>query len=104
MGWSLPYTLGVLTGWKMAAVYCQAVLTHDRRIRLDGSAAEMVDAEAKGLAGKQIARLEARHARKEAAETAAAAAVKPKPIPARPIETPEQLRNRVRSGLLRRRA
>ncbi len=46
MGWSLPYTLGVLTRWKMAAVY-QAVLTHDRRIRLDGSAAEMVDAEAK---------------------------------------------------------
>ena len=26
MGWSLPYTLGVLGGWKMAPVYCQAVL------------------------------------------------------------------------------
>jgi hypothetical protein len=26
VGWSLPYTLGVLTRWKMAAVYCQAVL------------------------------------------------------------------------------
>jgi hypothetical protein len=25
MGWSLPYTLGVLGRWKMAAVYCQAV-------------------------------------------------------------------------------
>jgi hypothetical protein len=25
MGWSLPYTLGVLGRWKMAEVYCQAV-------------------------------------------------------------------------------
>jgi hypothetical protein len=25
MGWSLPYTLGVLGGWKVAAVYCRAV-------------------------------------------------------------------------------
>src|SRR5271169_4907247 len=25
MGWSHPYTLGVLAGWKMAAVYCRAV-------------------------------------------------------------------------------
>jgi hypothetical protein len=31
MGWSLPYTLGVLGRWKMAAVYCQAVLAHDQR-------------------------------------------------------------------------
>src|ERR1700686_3520914 len=23
MGWSLPYTLGVLAGWKMARAYCQ---------------------------------------------------------------------------------
>jgi hypothetical protein len=23
MGWSLPYTLGVLGRWKMAAVYCR---------------------------------------------------------------------------------
>jgi hypothetical protein len=30
MGWSLPYTLGVLGRWKMAAVYCQAVLCHDQ--------------------------------------------------------------------------
>jgi len=26
MGWSLPYALGVLTGWKMAPACCQAVL------------------------------------------------------------------------------
>jgi sRNA-binding protein len=62
MGWSLPYTLGVLTRWKMSAVYCQAVLSHDRRIGLDGSPAEMVDAEARELATKQRAQLEARKA------------------------------------------
>ena len=54
MSWSLPYTLGVLTRWKMAAVYCQAVLSHDQRIGLDGSPAG-VDAEAKELATKQMA-------------------------------------------------
>ena len=57
MGWSLPYTLGVLTRWKMAAVYCQAVLSHEQRIGLDGSPAEMVDVEAKELATKQMAQL-----------------------------------------------
>jgi hypothetical protein len=31
MGWSIPYTLSVLRSWKMAAVYCQAVLSHDQR-------------------------------------------------------------------------
>ena len=35
MGWSLPYTLGVLSRWKMAAVYCQAVLSHDQRVALE---------------------------------------------------------------------
>jgi sRNA-binding protein len=88
MGWPLPYTLGV----------------HDQRIGLDGSPAEMVDAEAKELATKQMAKLEARKAAKKAAEAAAAAVVKPKPVQTRPTETPEQLRNRVRAGLLRRRA
>ena len=42
MGWSLPYTLSVLRRWKMAAVYCQAVLSHDQRIALDGTPAETV--------------------------------------------------------------
>ena len=104
MGWPLPYALGVLTRWKMAAVYCQAVLSHDQRIGLDGSPAEMVDAEAKELATKQMAQLEARKAAKRAAETATSAVVKPKPVPPRPSGTPEQLRNRVRAGLFRRRA
>jgi sRNA-binding protein len=103
-GWSLPYTLGVLTRWKMAAVYCQAVLSHDQRIGLDGSLAEMIDAEARELATKQMAQLEVRKAAKIATETARAAVVKPKPGQTRPTETPEQLRNRVRAGLLRRRA
>ena len=62
MGWSLPYTLGVLGRWKMAAVYCQAVLSHDQRIALDGAPAETVDAEAKDLAAKQLAKLAARNA------------------------------------------
>jgi hypothetical protein len=79
MSWSLPYTLGVFTCWKMAAVYCQAVLSHGQRIGLDGSPAEMVDAEAKELATKQLAQLEARKVAKKAGETARAAVVKPKP-------------------------
>jgi sRNA-binding protein len=103
MGWSLPYTLGVLGRWKMAAVYCQAVLCHDQRIALDGAPAETVDAEAKDLAGKQLAKLAARKAKK-AAEAAVPAVVKPKhaPAPAPPTKTPEQLRDRVRAALLRR--
>ena len=44
---------------------------------LDGSPAEMVDAEAKDLATKQMAQLEARKAAKKAAETAKAPVVKP---------------------------
>jgi hypothetical protein len=68
------------------------------------SPAEMVDAEAKELATRQMAQLEARKAAKRAAETATAAVVKPKPVPRRPTETPEQLRNRARAGLFRPRA
>jgi sRNA-binding protein len=107
MGWSLPYTLGVLGRWKMAEVYCQAVLSHDQRIALDGAPAETVDAEAKDLATKQLVRLAARKAAKKAAEAAAPAVVKPKPAPGPPTETPptpEQLRARVRAALLRRSA
>ena len=29
MGWSVPFTLGVFAHWKMAPVYCEAVLCHD---------------------------------------------------------------------------
>ena len=103
MGWSLPYTLGVLGRWKMAEVYCQAVLCHDQRIALDGAPAETVDAEAKDLAAKQLARLAAREAAKKAAKPTAPTVAKPTTA-ARPTETPEQLRNRVHAALLHRRA
>jgi sRNA-binding protein len=109
MGWSLPYTLGVLGGWKMAPVYCQAVLRDDQRVALDGAPAETVDAEAKDLAAKQLARLAARQTVKKASKAAASAVGKPKAVPttlstdALP-ETAEQLRARVRASLLRRSA
>ena len=105
MGWSLPYTLGVLGRWKMAPAYCRAVLSYDQRIALDGTSAEPVDAEAKELAAKQLAKLEARHAAKKAA-----ASTKAKPQPAEhlskpaPVEVPPPLRDQVRASLLRRRA
>jgi sRNA-binding protein len=108
MGWSFPYTLGVLGHWKLARGYCQAVLGHDRRIALDGAPAEAVDAEAKDLATKRLAQLAARKAGKKEAKTAAPGVVKPTPAPAPPAETlpetPEQLRARVRASLLRRSA
>jgi sRNA-binding protein len=99
MGWSIPYTIGVLTYWKMAPFYCQAVLSYDQRITLDGAPAEPVDAEAKELATKQLAKLAARNAAKQAA----AAKAKPKMKPAPTTEKSTQLRDRVRAGLLRRR-
>jgi sRNA-binding protein len=106
MGWSLPYTLGVLHSWKMAPLYCEAVLCHDQRIALDGAPAEAVDAEAKDLAAKRLAQLAARKTAKKTAKTAVPAVVKPKPAPApsidTPPETPEQLRTRVRASLFRR--
>src|SRR5271168_4306882 len=84
MDWSLPYTLGVLGRWKMAEVYCQAVLSYDQRIALDGSPAETVDAGAKDLATKQLAQLAARKAEKKAGERAAPDVVKRNPAPAPP--------------------
>ena len=42
-GWPRAYTLGVLGRWKLASVYCEAVLRHDRRIALDGSPPEPVE-------------------------------------------------------------
>jgi sRNA-binding protein len=106
MGWSLPYTLGVLVCWKMAPVYCEAVLCYDRRVALDGSSAEPIDDQARDLATKRLARLAALEAAKTATK-AAPAVVKPKPTPAprteRPRETRDQLRGRVRASLLHRR-
>jgi sRNA-binding protein len=98
MNWSLPYTLGVLATWKMAPVYCEAVLRHDQRIGLDGAPAEPVEAQAKDLATKRLAQLAARKAAaKEAAKAAPPTVVTPKPPPTPAAEapaTPAQLRSR----------
>jgi sRNA-binding protein len=109
MSWSLPYTLGVLWSWKMAPVYCEAVIRYDQRITLDGAPAEPVEAQAKDMASKRLAQLAARKAAKKAAKAAAAPTlVAPEPPPTPPAETPPatptQLRNRVRASLLRRSA
>jgi sRNA-binding protein len=117
MDWQLPYTRGVLSIWKMTPAYCQAVLSHDQRITLDGAPAEAVDANSKELAAKRLAELAARDLAKTLAQaqTPTAGKSKPseskpseskpsksKPAPAaRPAETPEQLRARVRASLLR---
>jgi sRNA-binding protein len=87
--------------WSRAPAYCEAVLCYDQRVALDGSPAEAIDAEAKELATKQLARLAAREAAKKSVK---AAVVEPKPNPLRPTVTPDQLRGRVRASLLRRSA
>ena len=103
MRWSLPYTLGVLASWKMAPPYCHAVVCDDHRVALDGSAAETIDADAKNLATKQLARLAARETAKKATQAAEPAVVTPKTNSAPLAETPEQLRSPVRTSLLLRR-
>jgi sRNA-binding protein len=105
MGWSYPYTLGVLSRWKMAPVYCEAVLCHDRRIALDGSPAEMVEAKAKDLATKHLARRAAGTTAERATKSATPAVVKSKTAQRAappPAETPKPLRDLVRASLLRR--
>jgi sRNA-binding protein len=77
-------------------------LSHDQRIALDGSPAEMVGPKAKDLATKHLARRAASTPAKKAAKSAAPTAAKSKRANARP-ETPKQLRDRVRASLLRRR-
>jgi sRNA-binding protein len=54
MGWSASYTHGVLKPWKQTVSYCRAVLSHDRRITLDGAPTETIDAEAKEQAAKGL--------------------------------------------------
>jgi len=104
--WSHPYTIGVLTGWKLGPAYCHAVLRHDQRINLGGEPAEPVDAEAKEMATKRLATLAARkvaNAAKKATKRAPVTVVKEAPAPPSPA-TPEELRARVRASLFRRRA
>jgi sRNA-binding protein len=102
MNWPLPYTLGVLGSWKMAQAYCEAVLSHDQRIGLDGGPAEAVDAKAKNLAAKRLEELSLGETDKKPAKTPVRVPAKPEPAPKLHVETPEQLRARVRASLLRR--
>jgi hypothetical protein len=69
--------------------------TASERIALDGSPAETVDRRSEGVGNQTGGAVAARKASKKAAETAAPAVVKPKPVPAPPTETPERLRDRV---------
>jgi sRNA-binding protein len=95
MGWSVPYTRGVIVQWKMSPTYCRAVLCCDHRIALDGSPAEPIDAEAKELATKRLAALAARKAKK-------AEPTKPAKV-SHPTPSPEpSKRDQVRAGLFRR--
>src|SRR6516164_5216261 len=103
MGWSLPYALGVVARWKMASAYCRAVLAEEHRVALDGSPAQVIDAKAKDLAAKRLARLADRETANGAAKPAAPVHVKSK-FAERSPETPEQLRARVRASLMRPRA
>jgi sRNA-binding protein len=100
MGWSYPYTLGVLSRWKMAPVYCQAVLSYDQRVALDGSPAGMVEAKARDLATKHLARRAANKALPTAVKSKPASA----PAPASRPETAKPLRDLVRASLLSRKA
>jgi sRNA-binding protein len=83
------------------------VLSHHQRIALDGSPADMVEAKAKDLATKHLARRAAGTAAKKEQKSAAPAALKSQPASASPLapppETPKQLRDLVRASLLRRR-
>jgi sRNA-binding protein len=78
MGWSVPYTRGVLQAWKMRDRYCDAVLRYDRRRNLDGEeTAETVDDVARTMATQRLAvlaerRLKARQAEQERAAAGAA--------------------------------
>jgi sRNA-binding protein len=89
MGWSFPYTLGVLARWKMAPAYCTAVLAQEHRVALDRSPAEVIDTKAKDLAAKRLARLAERDTTNGAAKPAAPAPAESKPAEMSP-ETPEQ--------------
>lgn len=106
MGWSLPYTLGVLGPWKMAPAYCEAVLRYDRRITLDGRPAEEVGAKARELASRQLAQMSARKAAK--AEGTHPRSTKPsggRGLAGDPaLAGGPELRVRVRASLMRRRA
>jgi sRNA-binding protein len=83
-GWTIPFTLGVLGPWKLAAVYCRAVISCDQRIALDGSPAEPIDERAKTSASNRLALLAARKVAKKTASAKPSAT----PKPASPAKAP----------------
>ncbi len=55
LGWTIPYTRGVLPAWKNRTAYCNAVLRYRERINLDGLVSgEEVDERARLLAQQQL--------------------------------------------------
>jgi hypothetical protein len=102
MGWTVAYTLGVLTPWKRSPSYCRAVLSY-ARIQLDGTPTdEQPDAGAREQAKKLLANFAARKAAK--AEPKAPPLLAELPQRVIVLETPEQLRMHVRASLMKRRA
>ena len=61
-GWGLSYARGVVIGWKMSPVYCEAVLRYNRRCNLNGDevADSTVDEAARAMARKRLAAFAAR--------------------------------------------
>ena len=57
MGWSWPYTKGVLRRWKEAPAYCRAVLSCPNRVNLDGSEAGHIDDVARDHARSRLEKI-----------------------------------------------
>jgi sRNA-binding protein len=102
LGWSVPYTRGVLLVWKNRTAYCNAVLRYRERINLDGLVSgEEVDDRARVLAQQQLARiaLEAveRAAAEQAARTAAEAETAAAEVTTAPAPAPPPLSRKPKS-------
>jgi hypothetical protein len=97
MGWSLPYTLGVLARWKMAPAYLYLPknIASPSTVRRPRRSTPKRRTWWPSGAERETAN--------EPAKPAAPVPVESKPAETSP-ETPEQLRARVRASLMRRRA
>ena len=89
LGWSLPYTKGVLLVWKQRVAYCNAVLRYDDRLDLDGApsgqgVSEQARADARGTLAA-LAERRKRRAEKDAAEAAQSIATTAVSEPASPV-------------------
>lgn len=98
LGWSLPFTKGVLLVWKQRIAYCNAVLRYDERIDLTGAPSgqvvcEQARADARGTLTAITERRKRRAEREaEAAQSIATTAVSepasPVTVEASPIAAP----------------